>query len=195
MGIRISKGTAIVGAADHCGWAVLVTIAHDGTLIDRRRVELIDAALPKFPHHHEGQALPVQEAVELVGRVRASANEHAAECLEALDAAVPQEIVVVAIRRRPSLPETIAERITNYRAQNVADSVMYRDALAHATEARGWFVSWYDTKSIFAEAAQALGRESIDGLLKEVGASMGPPWQKDHKVGMAAAIVAAARRH
>jgi hypothetical protein len=30
---------------------VLVTVAGDGTLLDRRRVELVDEDLPKIPHH------------------------------------------------------------------------------------------------------------------------------------------------
>jgi hypothetical protein len=35
--------------------AVLVTVAGDGTLLDRRRVELVDDALPKIPYHNEGR--------------------------------------------------------------------------------------------------------------------------------------------
>jgi hypothetical protein len=38
-------------------------MARDGTLLDRRRVELVDEGLPKLPHHNEGQALPLDEAV------------------------------------------------------------------------------------------------------------------------------------
>ena len=186
--------TAIVGAADHCGWAVLVTAARDGVLLDRRRVALLDDALPKLPHHHECQELPLQEAVDLIGRVRASAERHAHECLDALAGAVSKEINGIAIRSCPSLPETIAERITNYRAQNVADTVMYRHALANAAVARGWFVHWYDVKRVFTEATSALGRGTIDDLLEKTGAAVGPPWQKDHRVALAAAIAAAGGR-
>ena len=48
----------IIGVSDHGGWAVLVTVAGDGPLLDRRRVELVDQDLPKIPHHSEGQTLP-----------------------------------------------------------------------------------------------------------------------------------------
>ena len=58
--------TAVVGVADHAGWAVLVTVSSDGSLLDRRRVALIDDALPKLPHHHEGQRMPLEKAVDLV---------------------------------------------------------------------------------------------------------------------------------
>src|SRR5580700_7757511 len=43
-------------------WVVLVTVADDGTLLDRRPVELVDENLPKIPRHSEGQALPLHEA-------------------------------------------------------------------------------------------------------------------------------------
>jgi hypothetical protein len=43
----------IIGVSDHGGWAMLVTVAGDGTLLDRRRVELVDEDLPKIPHHSE----------------------------------------------------------------------------------------------------------------------------------------------
>lgn len=180
----------MIGAADHCGWAVLVTVAPDGSVIDRRRVELVADGLPRLPHHHECQALPLQEAVELVERVRASADTCAAGCLDALARAVPTRIAGIALRRCPPLPPTVAERIQDYRAQNVADSVMSREALAGAAKARGWFVHWYDPRCVLADAAHVLGRDDLDDLLRSAGAALGPPWQQDHRVAMAAAIAA-----
>jgi hypothetical protein len=53
-----------------------------------------------------------------------------------LAAAVPVRIASIAIRVCPKLPSTTEERITDNRAANVADSVMYREALAAAAEAR-----------------------------------------------------------
>jgi len=188
----MSKATAIIGVSDHNGWAVFVTAASDGTLLDRRRVALVDADLPAMPHHHEGQALPIDAAVELVARVRASAERHASLALNAVAAAVPAAIRGVAMRRCPALPPTTAERIRNYRAQTVADTVMYRMALAGAAEARGWPVHWYDAKTVLQAAESALRVGNIDAHFVRVRASVGPPWGKDHRLAMAAAIVAAA---
>ena len=56
----VSNNGGIVGVSDHGGWAVLVTAARDGTLLDRRRVELVDEGLPKIPHHCEAQGLPIE---------------------------------------------------------------------------------------------------------------------------------------
>jgi hypothetical protein len=186
----MSKNGGIIGISDHGGWAVLVTVARDGALLDRRRVELVGDGLPKLPHHSEGQGLPLDEAVELVERVRVSAERHAVLALDAVAIAVPS-ILGVALRKCPQLPLTIAERITDYRAQNNADWVMYRKALASAAKARGWPVHWYDAKSVLGAARQALGVENLDAHFLQERRAVGPPWNMDHKLAMAAAIVAA----
>ena len=195
--------TATVGVAEHGNSAVLVTIAHDGTLLDRRSIDLTDRGVPTHPHHHQGswavgrylntpgaQQGSLADAVALVERVRASAERGARERLGALAASVPAPIVRIAIRVCPSLPSTTEERITDNRAQTVADSVMYREALAHAAEARGWSVHWYDRERVFRDAAAALGRKDVDAFLLALGRSIGPPWQAKHKLAAAAALAA-----
>ena len=185
----MAKNGGVIGVSDHGGWAVLVTVARDGTLLDRRRVELVGKGLPKIPHHSEGQRLPLEKAVALVERVRVSAEKHAALALDAVAMAVPR-VLGVALRKCPELPPTIAKRIRDYRAQNVADWVMYRQALASAAEARGWPVHWYDAKKVFAAAANALRVENFDAYFLRMRTAVGPPWNQDHKLAMAAAIVA-----
>lgn len=184
------KSKAMVGVSDHGGWAVLVTVAGDGMLVDRRRVALVAEDLPKLPHHSEGQRLPVNEAVELVERVRVSAERYAVLALDALSLAVPH-VLGIALRKCQPLPSTVAERIKDYRAQNVADWVMYRKVLASAAEARGWLVHWYDAKKVLGAAGEALGVENFDAHFHQLRGTLGPPWDKDHKLAMAAAIVAA----
>jgi len=168
----------------------MVTVTQDGALLDRRRVELVDDDLPAIPHHHEGQLLPMDAALALVERVRASAERHAALALDGVAAAVP-DIVGIAVRICPPLPPTIAERLTDYRARNVADWVMYRQALAIAASGRGWTVDWFDPKSIGAAAAKELGVASFDAHFLHMRRGVGAPWNNDHKLAMAAAIVAA----
>jgi hypothetical protein len=102
----------IIGISDHGGWAVFVTVAGDGTLLDRRRVELVDGDLPKIPHHSEGQALPLDEAVALVERVRLSAERHAKLCLDAVAKTVSGHISIlgVALRHRRATRDYSCER-------------------------------------------------------------------------------------
>jgi hypothetical protein len=180
----------IIGVSDHGGWAILVTVAHDGTLLDRRRVELVDDSLPGLPHHHEGQMLPMDEAVALVERVRVSAERRAVLALDAVATAVPH-VLGMALRTCQKLPPTIPERIKDHRARNVADWVMYRKALASAAEARGWPVYWYDAKTVLSSAGDALHVEDFDTHFLVMRKALGPPWNQDHKLAMAAAIVTA----
>src|SRR5271155_3817086 len=179
----MSRDDGIIGISDHGGWAVLVTAAGDGTLLDRRRVELVDQDLPKIPHHSESQTLPLHDAVALVERVQVSAERHAKLGLDAVAMTLPGRILGVALRQCPGLPPTIAERIKDYRAQNVADWVMYRKALAAA--ARGWGVHWYDAKKVFDAASKALCIEDLEAPFLQLRKSIGSPWSKDHKLAMA----------
>jgi hypothetical protein len=204
MAIGQTQRAAAVGVAEHGSSAVLVTVAPAGELLDRRRIELIDPGLPTHPHHHEGswavgrylnvpgaRALSLADAVALVERVRVSVRRGAREHLEALAAAMSVPIAGIAIRACPELPHTIEERIADNRAQTVADSVMYREALATAAEARGWSVHWYDRERVFRDAAAVLGHEDINSFLYAMGRSIGPPWQAKHKLAAAAALAVA----
>jgi hypothetical protein len=119
-----------------------------------------------------------------------SAERHAVLALDAVTTAVPL-ILGVALRKCQPLPPTIAERIKDYRAQNNADWVMYRKALASAAEARGWPVHWYDAKSVLETARQALRVDDLDAHFLKVRRAIGPPWNNDHKLAMAAAIATA----
>jgi hypothetical protein len=197
---------AAVGVSDHAGWAVLVAVAPDHKILDRRRVALVDSDLPSFPIHHQGQwaigrytdvpwAYPVTmaEALDLVARVRASAARCAQARLNDLASAIPLPIASISMRVCPPIPEATEEQIADARAQTVADSVMYRQALAAAAKALGWRVIWYDRKRVFEEAAAALGEGAIDPVLRSMGKAMGPPWQADHKLAAAAAIAAVSR--
>jgi hypothetical protein len=204
MAIKGKQRSATVGVAEHGNSAVLVTLGAGGELLDRRRIDLTDSGMPTHPHHHEGswavgrylntpgaRRLSLAEAVELVERVRAAAASGAREGLEALAAAVPVRITSIALRVCPELPPTTEERIADNRAQTVADSVMYREALASAAEARGWAVYWYDRERVFQDAAVTLGRQDIDAFLQAMGRALGPPWQAKHKLAAAAALAAA----
>ena len=204
MATKGTQAAATVGVAEHGNSAELVTLAPSGELLDRRRVDLT-RGLPTHPYHHEGSwavgrylnsswARPISlaDAVALVARVREAAAIGARESLEALAATVARPIACIALRICPKLPPTTEERIADSRAANVADSVMYREALATAAESRGWSVHWYDRERVLRDAAAALGREDIDDFLKAMGRSIGPPWQAKHKLAAAAALAASA---
>ena len=156
---------ALVGVAEHGNSAELVTLSADGTLLDRRRVNLTEN-LPTQPYHHEGawalgryrnsawsRDVTLREAIELVQQVEAAAAEGARASLETLATELAVPIGRIAIRVCAELPDSIEGRIRDNRAQTMADSVMYRQALAAAARARGWTVYWYEKEQVFAAAA------------------------------------------
>ena len=207
MASRRKQEGATVGVAENANTAVLVTVAREGRLLDRRSINLTDRSLPTHPHHHEGswalgrylntpgaRKLSLDEAVSLVERVREAAAQGARESLEMLATAVTVPIESIAIRVCPKLPPTTEERIRDNRAQTFADSVMYRQALATAGEERGWSVHWYERERVFRDAATAMRCEDIDEVLQEMGRLIGPPWQAKHKLAAAAALAVAYAR-
>ena len=196
---------AFVGVAENGNSAALVTVSADGQLLDRRDIDLTEPGTPTHPHHHEGswavgrylntpgaRPMPLAEAVALVERVRAAAARGARDHLAALATVVPVPIAAIALRACPQLPPTVESCIADNRAQTYADSVMYRQALATAGQARGWTVRWYDRERVFPDAAAALAGSDIDGLLRTMGRSAGAPWQARHKLAAAAALAASA---
>jgi hypothetical protein len=187
-----------LGIAHHLGWAVAVTASADHTVIDRRRIELIEPSLPAAPIHHEGgphllhrKAAPLDDdALErLVADVRASVARASSAALDELAEALPGPIVSLSVRRWPSdFPEDIAtQRRVPYESR--ADSVMYCQVLAEIAHDRGWAVDRYDAKAVEAVAARILGQRA-DEVLHGPRAALGPPWSKDHRTALAATVVA-----
>jgi hypothetical protein len=67
---------------------------------------------------------------------------------------------------------------------------MYRQVIADLARARHWHVHLYSAKDVVDQAVGILG-ERADEVLHGPRATMGPPWAKDHRVALAATIVAA----
>jgi hypothetical protein len=187
-----------VGIAHHLGWAVAVTASADHEVVDRRRIELIEAGMPTAPIHHEGGAhllhrpanpLDDDALAALVAGVRASVIRAASAAFDELVTALPEPIVSMSLRAWPAdFPEDIAvQRRVPYESH--ADSVMYRQVLAELAHARGWEVHLYDAKHVEGEAAGTLG-ERVHEVLHGPRTALGPPWSKDHRMALAATIVA-----
>ena len=186
-----------VGVAHHFGWAVAVTASSDHQVVDRRRIELIEPGLPVAPIHHHGgphdlhrPATPLDDEAlaVLVATVRASVRRATTAALDELAAEGREPIVSVSVRAWPAdFPGDVAVlRRVPYESR--ADSVMYRQVLAEAARDRGWDVHLYD-KDVEGRAAELLGARARD-VLHGPRARLGPPWSKDHRTALAAAIVA-----
>ena len=166
-----------------------VTTSADHEVVDRRRIELIEPGMATAPIHHEGKPLDDAAAAALVAKVRASAARATSASLEELATAVSEPIESMSLRAWPvDFPDDIVVlRRAPYESR--ADSVMYRQVLAELARARGWDVHLYDAKDVESRAVSILGERS-DEVLRGPRATLGPPWGKDHRMALAATIMA-----
>ena len=187
-----------LGIAHHYGWAVAVTAAADHTVVDRRRIELIEPGLPSAPIHHEGGPWELHREGEpldddalsaLVAKVRASVALTTSQALDEIAAAVAEPIISLSVRASADdFPTDIAVvRLAPYESR--ADSVMYCRVLTEVAQERGWDVHRYDARTVEGEAARLLGARA-DQVLNGPRNTLGPPWAKDHRMALAATVVA-----
>ena len=174
-----------LGIADHLGWAVAVTASADHEVVDRRRIDLVEPGLSQAPVHYDAHHLDDDGLTALIEAVRASCARLAGEAFGAL----PGPIESISLRTRPAdFPTDLAVvRQSPWEAR--ADAVMYRQVLAEVAGGRGWAVHAYDAKAVEGQAVEQLGVRA-DDVLRGPRARLGPPWAKDHRVALAATVVA-----
>jgi hypothetical protein len=182
-------GDVRLGIADHLGWAVAVTASGEHEVVDRRRIELVEPGMSAAPIHYESGRLDVTATAALVARVRASVVRATSAALDEIAAALPAPVLSISLRAWPlDFPEDISvQRRAPYEAR--ADAVMYRQELAELAHERGWEVHFYDANAVRNQAAGVLV-DRADEVLHGPRAALGPPWTKDHRIALAAAIVA-----
>ena len=183
------NGPVRLGIADHLGWAVAVTAAADHSVVDRRRIELVEPGVSSAPIHYESGRLDVAATAALVAVVRASALRACVGGARRPRRRAARAVVSISLRLwPPDFPDDIAvQRRAPYEAR--ADAIMYRQVLAELAHARGWEVHCYDAKHVEAQAADLLG-ERAEEVLRGPRATLGPPWTKDHRAALAATVVA-----
>jgi|SRR6185437_3155912 len=187
-----------IGVEDHYGWANLVSVAASGpdiTVIDKRRVDLIEPNLATSPYHHETLQMRASEAEKLVRAVKASANRRARIALATLVTELaPATCRAIAIRTPPlaKLPAKVAEVHANYFVMCRADGMIYHQALTRAAAQLDLRVFHFDKSEILELAAQVRGLKSatLERRLNSLGRTLKPPWRKGHVVACAGALVA-----
>jgi hypothetical protein len=124
-----------------------------------------------------------------VAEVRASARRTTSAELDDIGAAVSRPITSMSLRAWPEdFPEDIAQqRRVPYESR--ADSVMYVKVLAPIADERNWAVYFFDAKTVEEEATRLLGDRAYE-VLHAPRQNLGPPWAKDHRMALAATIVA-----
>lgn len=195
-----------LGLKAHSGWAALVVLgtgagasARGGPeIVDRRRIELVDAAgtdWAKQPYH-AAENLKAADARRLVERGIEAARRHA---LREVRAAVERAeaaghaIAGCAVLMGAAMPAwSVGEILAVHIRMHKAEGVLFREALALAVAGCGLRLVPILEKELAARAARALAAPAgaLQRTIADLGKSAGPPWGKDQKDAALAALVA-----
>lgn len=187
----------VFGLKAHSGWAALVALAKSGnsfTVVDRRRLELVEEEWAKQPYHAAEELAP-KEAREVVKRGSDAAHRIARRELKIAvkrARALGNDVVGCAVLVGNPMPDWSVEQIlaVHFRMHQ-AEGVLFRNALIAAANAAELKLVTLPEKTLLQEAEKSLRTPASD-LLKTVstlGKAAGPPWRKDQKDAALAALV------
>lgn len=193
----------VVGVSDHGGWAHLVCVAAPGgvpAVVERRRVQTIDAGVPTQPYHHDSLGMSEDDANALIARVRTAIDRRSLDALTRVVAELKPTYEAVAITIRtpsfPDLPESVADAWKVHRLLYAADGMLYQIAMCRAARALGLDVEMCPRSEEASRAAERLGvtPDAIEEFVTRTGRPAGPPWAQEQRRAFAGAIAALATR-
>lgn len=184
----------------HSGWAALVVLgARDGApvIAGRHRMELVDASAEAWARqpYHAAEHMPKSEAVALVARAIEMARRGAVrEVRAAAERAAVEghDVAAAAVLMTDPMPGwSVEEILVVHFRMHKAEGMMFREALARATEACGLALLSAPEKRLdaWAERELATPARRLRRTIASLGRGAGPPWGKDQKDAALAAMV------
>lgn len=181
-------GQVAVGSRVHTGWAAAVALAgapDSPAVIDRRRLDLRDPAMP-LQMYHAARPLNAGEAGELIRRAAEATRLMTERSLSGLIAELERagnrvRSVGVVLGGAWPVPDVVEG--LSHAGAHAAEGQLYRQALIDACEARGLPVTGVAERSLYARATQVLRMplEEVQRRVAELGRELGPPWGRDQK--------------
>jgi len=182
---------AALGFRAHSGWAAAVALGGPidrPTVIDRRRVELVDANDPhaKQPYHAAAE-LELEEAEKLLAQCLKASTMIARSGFRTLIADLRKHgygvcaCGVLQGSGRP-LPE-LAKILGSHPLLHTAEGILFRDVLARASDHCKIPVTEVRERELFLQATARLhvSPGELKRRLAELGKPLGPPWGQDEK--------------
>lgn len=187
---------AAIGFSSHSGWAAVVCLGGPApVIIERSRVMLTSAPLPREPYHDARGGAPV-EAEKIVTAAAEEARALAVEAITGLltlttsqgDALIAGGVVLGA--GRTGL--TLAQALSTHAAMHGAEGWLFREALIAATQQCGLEAMVVAQRGLRARSAAALGtsERSVSAIVQQLGQGLGAPWGQDQKTATMAALLA-----
>ena len=186
------------GMKAHSGWAALVVVGtRDGdfTVVDRRRIELVDDEWAKQPYH-AAENMEARAARDVVERGIEAAQRIAVRQMHSAvrrEQERKNEVTACAVLVASAMPDwSIEEILAVHFRMHQAEGVLFRDALLRATKTSGLRLVAIPEKLLTKHAEMAFG-SPVSRLVRKVatlGKLVGPPWGKDQKDATLAAMIA-----
>jgi hypothetical protein len=183
-----------IGFREHTGWAAAVTLAgpaEEPTLLDRRRLELLDDGLPAQAYH-VAQTLPLADAERLVAEVRAAALAHGTGAVSLLVEDLRRaghRVVGAAVAPAKPTPGDLARILASHALLHAAEGELFRDVLVGGAAGCDVTVLRVAPASSADEVADAAGLTptEVTEHLVAMGRAAGPPWREDQRLAATAA--------
>jgi len=182
-----------LGFRSHSGWAAMVTLDSSYGVIERRRIELVEAqnSWAKQPYH-AAETLEPQAARQLVARGIEAAHRMAyaqmrAACERWVDGGHRVKGCGI-VGSEATLPWTVEQILAVHMRMHKAEGVLFPAALKQAALACKLAASVTPEKQLEARAGQQTEFGAAARRLMAQGKSIGPPWGKDQKSAALAAL-------
>ena len=168
-------------------------------VIDRRRIELIEAGSPGgVQPYHVARTMDLPKAQEFINSVIAAIDRSALIAVRALADAVNgmgQQIrccgiVLASGRALPSLEATLR----SHAMVHTAEGELYRAAIARAAKNLSWRCVRVPERDLYKIAAKQLHipEPKLKARITEMGRALGSPWSADEKCATLVAWLALA---
>ena len=186
-----NANSAALGFRAHSGWAAGVALGgslRSPEVIDRRRIELIEAGSPGgVQPYHVARTMDLPKAQEFINSVIAAIDRSALIAVRALADAVNgmgQQIrccgiVLASGRALPSLEATLR----SHAMVHTAEGELYRAAIARAAKNLSWRCVRVPERDLYKLASKRLRipEPKLKLRITEMGRAVGSPWSADEK--------------
>jgi hypothetical protein len=195
---------AAIGVRMHSGWGALVAVCFDAgkvEIIERRRIEVIDAAAPgaKQPYHF-AKDLGLPRAEKFIAKCFADSQQRAASAIRDLLAELSRRkyrikgAAVVLASGRPLPP--LAKILAAHPLLHTAEGQFFREVFAKACDICDLPVEGIRERDLDERVQTKFGKAAtkIQRQIAAQGRTIGPPWTTDQKTAASAALTLLAKK-
>lgn len=187
--------TAIgLGWRVHSWWAVVVAVsgtASSPVVVHREQATLLADSAVREPYH-AAVRLPPDEAKALIESVAETATSAAESMMYGLVASLGSVASVGVVGGDRPVRAELSRILTSHALLHASERDLYEQAVVEGATRAGLPVTTIPAKGkggTVDHASEKLG-VVLSPVLTDLGKSLGPPWQQDHRDAIAAALVA-----